>query len=99
MIWLFAISVIMLIAAVLVYTSNKRLAANLYEKTYIREHKVSIPSPYSINRSFNRWEEPRYNVTKNGKSVSPLYYSLEAARSSMNELESIDGIPKTVFGE
>ncbi|AQW88998.1 hypothetical protein pEaSNUABM50_00494 [Erwinia phage pEa_SNUABM_50] len=91
----------LVLAAGLIYLANKKIAANVYTRTYLEIHGQdpanAKKSPYSIVRTYNRWDESRYTVVEKGKPVSPVLTSLNEAKKSMWELESLNNYDKSKF--
>lgn len=96
---------ILLIGALFVYFGNKKIAANLYEKTYKSVHKKSVQngnkSPYKINRIYNTsYRKYYYTIvkSKNNKRVDDSsYWDIDNALSSLNELEKLENYELTTI--
>lgn len=88
----------MFITSAIVYLANKKIAANLYERTYGKEHKIENKSPYSIAQqrdvSSGEWG---WSIMKNGevlkdsKGFFPIYRSSSVLIGEMNKIEKTEG--------
>lgn len=87
------ISGMLLLACSLVYLANKKIAASLYTKT-----TGIVVSPYHIMRAEGYGGDFRYYIAKKNRRVDhKLFYCIEDALDSMNELEMIEGYTITEF--
>lgn len=98
---MFLVSVLM-IGALIVYFGNKKIAANLFEKTY-RSFNASGKSlsPYKIKRKFNANTGSYYYIIHNcrtGQRIDNNYFwDIHKALTSLNELEKLENYKLTTI--
>lgn len=76
----------------IVYLANKKIAANLYERTYRSAHDLDIKSPYTVFRCQNEKEYWGYGIKKNDVDYTNEWYSeISYAINVINTLEKLEG--------
>ncbi|AFC21916.1 hypothetical protein GAP32_459 [Cronobacter phage vB_CsaM_GAP32] len=95
---LLIIAGMLLVTLIIMYFISKRLAKDLFLKTFDQNEKESTtPSPYTIRREYITYSgRDYYYIYKGNQRVdTQTFVTAKAAQISMNELEQLGGYKKT----